>query len=78
MRIYKSLVTVDFERDDNQMIKQNKVKVLVAYLIAFFSLWSLVELVLFEKITDKNAFNGKKILPHNQRKGAENSAPKNL
>lgn len=51
MRIYKSLVTVDFERDDNQMIKQNKVKVLVAYLIAFFSLWALVELVLFEKIT---------------------------
>lgn len=51
MRIYKSLVTVDFERDDNQMIKQNNVKVLVAYLIAFFSLWALVELVLFEKIT---------------------------
>ena len=51
MRIYKSLVTVDFERDDNQMNKQNKVKVLVAYLIAFFSLWALVELVLFEKIT---------------------------
>lgn len=51
MRIYKSLVTVDFERDDNQMTKQNKVKVFVAYLIAFFSLWALVELVLFEKIT---------------------------
>lgn len=51
MRIYKSLATVDFERDDNQMIKQNKVKVFVAYLIAFFSLWALVELVLFEKIT---------------------------
>ena len=31
-----------------------------------------------KKITDKNAFNGKKILPHNQRKGAEKSAPKNL
>lgn len=33
------------------MTKQNKVKVFVAYLIAFFSLWALVELVLFEKIT---------------------------
>ena len=31
-----------------------------------------------EKITDKNVFNSKKILPHNQRKGAEKSAPKNL
>jgi membrane protease YdiL (CAAX protease family) len=32
------------------MTKQNKIKIMVIYLIAFFSLWALAELVIFERI----------------------------
>ena len=32
------------------MMKQNKAKVLIVYLIAFFGLWALAELVVFGKI----------------------------
>lgn len=41
---------LEFERDDKYMPKQNKLKVLVIYLIAFGGLWSLNEIVLFEKL----------------------------
>jgi membrane protease YdiL (CAAX protease family) len=32
------------------MTKQNKIKIMVIYLIAFFSLWALAELVIFKRI----------------------------
>lgn len=39
-----------FERDDKLMTKQNKIKILPLYLIVFYGLWSLAELVIFERI----------------------------